>query len=142
MGMVDGFSDEQHLPTILTKDDFVSNLLLSEIKSVKRDIYDIKMSLSEHCKNFNEFKITMSPFAKLDFVTLSKLLAINPYEMGDTIHFTKTQISVNKIFLPIIITMMLGLTLLGLREYIRGNDIKLIKPTSELLMPKREGNLS
>jgi len=140
MGKDEQHFEEQHLPTILTKDDFIISLILSEIKSIKRDMADIRSVISEHCKDFNEFQLLMSPFSKLDFKSLNKLLAIDPDSIVEAVHSTKTLKSANQIILPLIITLVLGLTLLGLREYVKGDNATL-KPTTEILIPNRETDL-
>ena len=123
---------DEHLPSILTKDDFITNLMLNEVKSIRRDMDDLKNTIHDHCKNFNDFKVDMAPFLKLDIVALNKMLAINPEHINSAINSTNVLNSLNRIVLPILLVIVLGLTFLGLREYMNHENasIKLPSPPS------------
>ena len=133
---------DSHIPTILTKDDLVINLILSEIKSLKKDMDEIKSNVHEHSFSFNEFRLEMSKFSNIDIKALNKLLTIDPDSVTETIHSVNTLINVNKIVLPILLTIIFTLTFLGLKQYVRDDSqtIQSIKPISQLVIEKERYN--
>jgi len=123
---------DDHLPSILTKDDFIIQLLIGEMKSLKSGMSDIKKELDEHCKKFSDFRISLSPISNIDIQSLNKLLAIDPKEITKAINSTNVINAVNKIILPILVTIILGLTFLGLREYVGHHDQNINIPSPPL----------
>lgn len=133
---------DSHIPTILTKDDLVINMLLAEIKSMKNDIDEIKNGIHSYCESFQTFRLEMSKFSNIDIKALNSLLAIDSKSIVETIHSVNTLNNINKIVLPILLTIVFGLTFLGLKQYVHSDSatVQSIKPISQLVIEKQEKN--
>ena len=138
---------DSQFPSIFSDDKVVMTMILQEIKSIREEQKETKVSLQEHIKDFNNFKLNMQAFAAADPKNVNKLFSIDARLIEDTIHWAKAVKTWNAFLAPIIFTLLIGFAVLGFREYSRTDRIHEVplvpipKVESSFIIPKSYNEL-
>lgn len=133
---------DSQFPSIFSDDKVVMTMILQEIKSIREEQKETKVSLQEHIKDFNNFKLNMQSYAVADPKNVNKLFSIDATAIEDVIHWGRSMKTLNTFFVPLLAALLFGFAILGFREYSRSEHLHevplapLPKTESSFIIPK------